>query len=101
MVIIVGIYPATYIAARDTLSDQISELDWAGGLTGQPLDCIEGEVTGLPFPARPKLSLKVKFQRARPHRKDRLGNGRDITPVEPGRNQSSPLSGCTTGMIPS
>ena len=58
MVIIVGIDPATYIAARYTLSDQISEFDWVGGLTGQPLDCIEGEVTGLPFPARSEIVLE-------------------------------------------
>ena len=52
MVIVVGIDPATYIAARYTLADNIPELDWAGGLSGQPMECIEGEVTGLPFPAR-------------------------------------------------
>ena len=58
MVIIVGIDPATYIAARYTLSDQVPELDWAGGLTGRALDCIEGEVTGLPFPAHSEIVLE-------------------------------------------
>ena len=50
--------PATYIAARYTLSDNIPELDWAGGLCGQPMEVIEGEVTGLPFPARSELVLE-------------------------------------------
>ena len=58
MVIIVGIDPATYIAARYTLSDQVPELDWAGGLAGRAIDCIEGEVTGLPFPARSEIVLE-------------------------------------------
>ena len=58
MVIVVGIDPATYIAARYTLSDSIPELDWAGGLSGKPLECIAGEVTGLPFPARSELVLE-------------------------------------------
>ncbi len=56
--IIVGIDPATYIAARYTLSDQVPELDWAGGLTGRALDCVEGELTGLPFPAHSEIVLE-------------------------------------------
>ena len=58
MAIVVGIDPATYVAARYTLSDSVPELDWAGGLVGRPLDCIEGEVTGLPFPAHSEIVLE-------------------------------------------
>ena len=58
MAIIVGIDPATYIAARYTLSDNVPEFDWAGGLAGRPIDCIEGEVTGLPFPANSEIVLE-------------------------------------------
>ena len=58
MAIIVGIDPATYIAARYTLSDQVPELDWAGGLVGRPIDCIEGALTGLPFPAHSEIVLE-------------------------------------------
>lgn len=56
--IIVGIDPATYIAARYTLSDNVSEYDWAGGLVGRPMDVIEGELTGLPFPAHSEIVLE-------------------------------------------
>ena len=52
MAIIVGIDPATYMAARYTLPDQVAEYEWAGGLTGNAMDIVEGEDTGLPFPAR-------------------------------------------------
>lgn len=58
MAIIVGIDPATYVAARYTLADSVPELDWAGGLTGAPLDVIEGELTGLPFPANSEIVLE-------------------------------------------
>jgi 4-hydroxy-3-polyprenylbenzoate decarboxylase len=36
----------------------VPELDWAGGLTGRALDCIEGELTGLPFPAHSEIVLE-------------------------------------------
>ena len=58
MAIVVGIDPATYVAARYTLSDAVPELDWAGGLAGRAVDCIEGEVTGLPFPASSEIVLE-------------------------------------------
>ena len=58
MAIIVGIDPATYIAARYTLADTIPELDWAGGLTGRAIDCVQGELTGLPFPANAEIVLE-------------------------------------------
>ena len=58
MAIVVGIDPATYIAARYTLSDNVPELDWAGGLVGRPIECIEGELTGLPFPANSEIVLE-------------------------------------------
>jgi len=58
VVIVVGIDPATYIAARYTLSDNVCEFDWAGGLTGRPMECVEGELTGLPFPAHSEIGLE-------------------------------------------
>ena len=56
--IIVGIDPATYMAARYTLSDKVAEYDWAGGLIGRPMELVEGELTGLPFPARSEIVLE-------------------------------------------
>ena len=58
MVIVVGIDPVTYMAARYTLSDKVAELDWAGGLQGRPLDVVKGEITGLPFPANSEIVLE-------------------------------------------
>jgi len=58
MVIVVGIDPVSFMAARYTLPDNVPELDWAGALLGGPLDVIEGGVTGLPFPAGSEIVLE-------------------------------------------
>lgn len=58
MVIVIGIDPVSFMAARYTLPDNVPELDWAGALTGGPLDVIEGELTGLPFPAGSEIVLE-------------------------------------------
>ncbi len=58
VVIIVGCDPITYLAAGYTMPDTVPEYEWAGGLMGQPVELIEGEVTGLPFPARSEIVLE-------------------------------------------
>jgi 4-hydroxy-3-polyprenylbenzoate decarboxylase len=58
MAIIVGIDPVTYLSARYTLSDTVPELDWAGGLAGAPINCIEGAETGLPIPVNSEIVLE-------------------------------------------
>jgi 4-hydroxy-3-polyprenylbenzoate decarboxylase len=35
-----------------------SELDWAGGVRGKPIEVIQGEVTGLPIPAHAEIALE-------------------------------------------
>ena len=35
-----------------------SELDWAGGVRGEPIEVIQGELTGLPIPARAEIALE-------------------------------------------
>jgi 4-hydroxy-3-polyprenylbenzoate decarboxylase len=35
-----------------------SELDWAGGVLGRPVEVIQGEVTGLPIPAHAEIALE-------------------------------------------
>jgi UbiD family decarboxylase len=58
ILIIVGCDPITYLAAAYTMPDAVPEYEWAGGLMGQPVELIEGEVTGLPFPARSEIVLE-------------------------------------------
>src|SRR6202044_3020060 len=52
VVIIVGCDPITYLAAAYTMADSVPEYDWCGGMMDRPMELIEGETTGLPFPAR-------------------------------------------------
>ncbi|HEY7556626.1 MAG TPA: UbiD family decarboxylase [Candidatus Binatia bacterium] len=35
-----------------------SELDWAGGVRGSPIEVIQGEITGLPIPADVEIALE-------------------------------------------
>ena len=58
MAIVIGIDPVSFLAARYTLPDSVCELDWAGALTGKPLDVLEGELTGLPFPAGSEIVME-------------------------------------------
>lgn len=58
VVIIVGMDPVTYLASGYTLADSVPELDWCGGVMGRPHEVIEGELTGLPFPARSEIVLE-------------------------------------------
>lgn len=56
--IVVGADPITYLAGGYTMADNVPEFDWAGGMMGRPIELIEGEVTGLPFPARSEIVLE-------------------------------------------
>jgi UbiD family decarboxylase len=56
--IIVGVDPITYLAAGYTMADRVAEYEWAGGLLNRPHELIEGEYTGLPFPARSEIVLE-------------------------------------------
>ena len=58
VVIIIGCDPITYLAAGFTMPDAMPEYEWAGGLMDRPLELIEGEITGLPFPARSEIVIE-------------------------------------------
>jgi 4-hydroxy-3-polyprenylbenzoate decarboxylase len=59
IVIVVGCDPLMFMAAcveGPGLDD--SEFAWAGGVRGEPLEVIEGELTGLPIPANAEIALE-------------------------------------------
>lgn len=58
MVAVVGQDPALFAAARATINRGESELDYVGGLRGEPLEVIRGELTGLPIPAHAEIALE-------------------------------------------
>ncbi|PYO03197.1 MAG: UbiD family decarboxylase, partial [Candidatus Rokuibacteriota bacterium] len=50
-----GIDPALFIVACQTFPKTVSELDYAGGLMGRPVELVKGEVTSLVYPARAEI----------------------------------------------
>jgi len=58
VIVVVGIDPLLYMAARYQVPLKMSEFDFAGGIAGEPIDVIEGKYTGLPFPANAEIVLE-------------------------------------------
>jgi UbiD family decarboxylase len=50
--------PLVFMASHQKLPWGTSELDFAGGLRGRPVDIIEGDVTGLPIPAHSEIAIE-------------------------------------------
>jgi len=58
VIIVVGLAPVIWVVARYKVPGNEGELDYAGGIAGQPIDVIKGEITGLPFPAQSEIVLE-------------------------------------------
>lgn len=58
VVILVGLAPLHFLAAALEIPDGVSELEWIGGIVGEPIECIEGELTGMPIPACAEIALE-------------------------------------------
>lgn len=57
-VISAGQAPDLFLAANERLPVDVNELEFAGGLRGEPVEVVRGEVTGLPIPASAELVLE-------------------------------------------
>jgi UbiD family decarboxylase len=58
VVVVLGIDPLLYIAARYQVPWGVSEFDYAGGLKGEPMEVIRGKYTDLPFPANAEIVIE-------------------------------------------
>jgi len=58
VVISVGQDPVLFMVSGNEVDYGVSEFDYAGGLKGAPVEVIEGEVTGLPFPAHAEIVIE-------------------------------------------
>jgi UbiD family decarboxylase len=58
VVIALGLDPALWYTAFTRLSWGESEYDYAGGIKGEPVEVIKGEVTGLPIPAHAEIVVE-------------------------------------------
>lgn len=57
-VILVGLSPLQFIASALEIPHGVSELEWVGGVLGEPIRCIRGEATGLAIPADAEIALE-------------------------------------------
>src|SRR5262249_37969729 len=53
-----GQHPLLFIAASQAVPFGVNEYDWTGGLLGQPIEVIEGPLTGLRFPATAEIAIE-------------------------------------------
>jgi 4-hydroxy-3-polyprenylbenzoate decarboxylase len=61
VVVSFGHDPLLFVAAATPLPAGRNELEWAGGIRGEPFEVIEGELTGLPIPASSELAIEGYF----------------------------------------
>jgi UbiD family decarboxylase len=61
-VAVVGMDPMLFLAARYQVPPGLSELDWVGGMRGQPLEVLRGKYTDLPIPANSEIVLEGEFR---------------------------------------
>lgn len=58
MAISVGHPPDLYFGTQERLPSTVNEFAYVGGRRGEPIEVIEGEVTGLPIPAHSEIVLE-------------------------------------------
>ncbi len=57
-VITLGQDPSLYLVSSMEIPGKVSEFDFTGGLIGEPVEVIEGRLTGLPIPATAEIALE-------------------------------------------
>jgi UbiD family decarboxylase len=58
VVLVAGQDPLLFVAASSDVPIGMSELEYAGGLHGRPIDVVRGPVTGLPIPADAEIAIE-------------------------------------------
>src|SRR3546814_3504300 len=57
LVVLVGQDPLLFMLAASPLPEHISEIEFMGGLRGQPVNVIRGPYTGFPIPADAEIEI--------------------------------------------
>jgi len=58
LVIVTGLNPLLYLASCSEIPPNVSETAWVGGIRGEPINVVEGKITGLPIPADAEIALE-------------------------------------------
>ena len=56
--ILVGMDPLLYMLSASPLPEDVGELDFAGGIRGEAIECIKGPYTGFPIPADAEIAIE-------------------------------------------
>lgn len=65
-----GTDPVTFMVSQNKFPWGQSELEVAGGLLGEPLEVVEGPVTGLPIPAHAEIAIEGEVPPPEEERRD-------------------------------
>ena len=60
VVVLVGQDPLLFMLAASPLPEGISEIEFAGGLRGEPVEVIRGPYTGFPIPASAEIAIECE-----------------------------------------
>jgi 4-hydroxy-3-polyprenylbenzoate decarboxylase len=58
VVIVIGGDPVFFVASSLEIGVGVSEMEWVGGLRGEPIEAIRGKYTGLPIPAHAEIVIE-------------------------------------------
>ena len=53
-----GHHPINFLVASTDVPNRVNEYAYAGGITGAPLDVVDGPLTGLPIPADSEIAIE-------------------------------------------
>lgn len=58
VVVLVGIEPIHFLASALEIPHGVNELEWIGGVVGEPVRCVAGRHTGLPIPVSAEIAIE-------------------------------------------
>ena len=60
VVVLVGQDPLLFMLGSSPLPDGVNEMEFAGGLRGEPIDVVRGPFTGFPIPADAEIAIEAE-----------------------------------------
>jgi UbiD family decarboxylase len=61
VVVVCGQDPLLYLLSASPLPEGVSELEFAGGIRGEPIEVVTGPYTGFPIPADAEIAIEGEF----------------------------------------
>jgi hypothetical protein len=76
-----GQHPLLFIAASQAVPFGVNEYEWSGGLLNQPIEIMEGPLTGLRFPATAEIAIEGEIIPGESLPEGPFGSGRTRCPA--------------------